>query len=113
MADHLQYQGSELEVFTSHGDWLAELLHLRERRDFRELSLSALGQFLTVRNGLLRDLTLYEAQLDQLENDEEKSSLRTAIQDTILELERVDRHLELLTGESVQPDRIDLGLGDA
>lgn len=41
MADHLQYRGADVEAYTPHGEWLVELLHLAERRDLRELILSA------------------------------------------------------------------------
>lgn len=45
-------RGAGVETYTPHGEWLAELLHLAERREFHELILSALGQFLTIRNEL-------------------------------------------------------------
>lgn len=101
MADHLQYRGADVEAYTPHGEWLVELLHLAERRDLRELILSALSQFLTTHNELLQDLTAYEAQFDQDRSAETRSSLATAIRETTEELERVDRHIETLTGESI------------
>jgi hypothetical protein len=99
MADHLQYQGAEVETYTPHGEWLVELLHRAERRDLRELILSALAQFLTIRNELLEDLTAYETLLDQDRSDEERHSLQGSIMETTEELERIDQHIELLIGE--------------
>jgi hypothetical protein len=101
MADHLQYRGADVESYTPHGDWLIELLHLEARRDLRQLILSALGQFLTTRKELLQDLTDYEARLDQTPCDEERSALETAVRQTTEELERLDRNIEILTGEPV------------
>jgi hypothetical protein len=105
MADHLQYRGAEVETYTPHGEWLAELLHLGERRALRELVLSALSQFLTIRNELLQELTAYEALLEEKRLEGEPESLQVALQETNGELERVDRQIELLIGESVAARR--------
>jgi hypothetical protein len=101
MADHLQYRGADVEAYTPHGEWLVELLHLAERRDLRELIRSALGHFLVTRNELLLGLMAYEAQLDRVWSGEKRSSLEAAIRETTKELERVDRHIETLTGEPI------------
>ncbi len=101
MADHLQYRGADIETYTPHGEWLAELLHLPERRSLREFILSALANFLTARNELVGELITYEARIDDLEGDEERPMLQTAIQKTVKELEQVNRHIERLTGEPV------------
>jgi len=97
MADHLQYQGADIETYTLHGEWLAELLHLAERRNLREFILSALGQLLTIRNELLEDLTAYETQLGK----GDLGSLQAAILETDEELEQVERQIELLIGEPI------------
>jgi HNH endonuclease len=101
MADHLQYQGADVEAYTPHGEWLAELLHLGERRELRELILSALGQFLTTRNELLQELTAHEVRLDQDQSDQERGLLEAAIREATGDLERLDRNIELLTGEPI------------
>ena len=101
MADHLQYRGQDIETYTSHGEWLAELLHLAERSSFREFILSALARFLTARSELLRDLTNYEEQLEVSRDEKDRSLLQTAIQETVKEVERVDRQIERLTGEPI------------
>lgn len=101
MADHLQYRGAEVETLSPHGEWLAELLHLPERRELRELILSALAQFLMIRNELLQNLTTYEALLAEDRGSEKARSLEVAIQETREELERADRQIELLIGEPV------------
>jgi hypothetical protein len=99
MADHLQYRGAEVETHTPHGEWLAELLHLEERKGLREFILSALGGFLKARIELLVDLTAMEDRLSATESIEEQSSLKAAIQETSEELERVERQIGRLTGE--------------
>ncbi|MEA2563180.1 MAG: hypothetical protein QOH06_4684 [Acidobacteriota bacterium] len=99
MADHLQYRGAEVETFTAHGEWLADLLHLDERRRLREFILSALGRFLRARIELLGDLVALEDRIEIVRSAEERSFLEIAIQETGQELERVDRQIELLTGE--------------
>ncbi len=101
MSDHLQYSGAKIDTYTVHGEWLKELLHLEGLRTFREFILSALGKFLRVRNELVEDLTDYEARLDTAQTDEDRSLLQAAILDTAAELERVDGHIERLTGERV------------
>ncbi len=105
MADHLQYQGADIETYTPHGEWLAELLHLAERRELRELIFATLGQFLRTRNELLRDLTTYEAQLDEDPDAKERSAIQVAIQESTEELARVSRYIELITGEPVAAER--------
>jgi len=100
MTDHLQYRDADIETYTGHGEWLSELLHLPERKSLREFVLSALGRFLAARNELLRDLITYEARLAEAPAGEESDSVQTAIRETIQDLERVDRHIELLTGEA-------------
>jgi hypothetical protein len=102
MADHLQYRGAEVETYTPQGKWLAELLSLEDRKGLRELTLSALGHFLTTRNELLRDLIACEAELGESRNRSRKRALQAAIRAMAEELERVDSHIELLTGEPVQ-----------
>ncbi|HZF08482.1 MAG TPA: HNH endonuclease [Thermoanaerobaculia bacterium] len=97
MADHLQYQGADIETYTLHGEWLAELLHFAERRNFRDFILAALGQFLALRNELLEDLTAYETRFGK----DDLGSLEAAIQETDEELERVERQIELLIGEPI------------
>jgi hypothetical protein len=99
MADHLQYRGAEVETFTAHGEWLADLLHLDERRGLREFILYALGRFLRARIELLGDLTALEDRLETSRTSEERISLTAAVQEIGQELERVDRQIELLTGE--------------
>lgn len=101
MADHLQYRDSGIETYTPHGEWLKELLHLDERSSLRELVLSALGKFLLARSELLRDLTAYEARLENLRDQEGAGATQAAILETIEELERVDRQIECLTGEPI------------
>lgn len=97
MADHLQYEDGGIETYTPQGEWLAELLHLDERCDFREFILSALGRFLIARTEILRDLTLYEALLGDSQGGKDQSLLEAAVRDTATELERIER----LTGEPV------------
>jgi uncharacterized protein (TIGR02646 family) len=102
MADHLQYQeDADVETYTAHGEWLAELLHLAERRALREFILSALGEFLRTRSELVSDLTAYEARLDDAEDEKETGSFQAAIHETTEELARVDRHIERLVGEPI------------
>lgn len=101
MADHLQYRDADIETYTPQGRWMAELLHLKERRNFREFVLSALGKFLTTRNKLLGDLVFYEVRAQKARSGEETDSLQAAIRETIEELERIDRHIERLTGEPI------------
>jgi hypothetical protein len=69
-------------------------------KSLREFILSALGGFLAARNELLRDLITYEFRLAEAPAGEESGSIQTAIRETIQDLERVDRHIELLTGEA-------------
>jgi len=99
MSDHLQYSGADVEVYTPHGEWLAELLQLRERKQFREFILFAVGSFLRTRSELVEDLTAFEARLANTRNTEEIGALQTAMQDSARELEQVDRHIERLIGE--------------
>lgn len=101
MADHLQYRDASVEAYTPHGEWLMELLHLEERRGFREFMLSALGKFLMARIELLGDLTAMENRIEGAGDNEERSSLQAAIRETEEELERVDRQIERLTGEPI------------
>jgi hypothetical protein len=101
MADHLQYEALGIETYTRHGEWMAELLHLDERCDFREFVLSALGRFLIARVEILRDLTLYEALLEDSPKEKDRSLLQEAVRDTAAELERIDRQIERLTGEPI------------
>jgi hypothetical protein len=101
MSAHLQYGKANVETYTLHGEWLAELLHLEERQGLREFILSALGKFLKVRNELVGDLAIYEARLEDAQGSEKLSSLKTAIRDTVEELERVGSHIERLIGEPV------------
>ena len=101
MAGHLQYRDDGIETYTPHGEWLKELLRLEERSGLRDLILSALGKFLTARNELIRDLTAFEAQLEETDS-EEPFALQAAIRETLEELERVDRQIECLTGEPAQ-----------
>lgn len=101
MSDHLQYRGAEVETFTPHGEWLAELLHLAERREVRELILAALGQFLKVRNELLEELTAYEAPLAAFPDPSELESIQEAHLETAEELEKVEGYVELLIGEPI------------
>jgi hypothetical protein len=103
MAEHLQYRGAEVETYTPHGEWLAELVHLGERRELREFILSALGEFLTTRNELIGDLITYETRLDEARDSEELILLRIAIREVGEELERVDRHIGRLIGEAAGP----------
>lgn len=98
-ADHLQYRGAEVETRTPHGEWLAELLHLEERRGLREFILSALGGFLKLRIELLGDLAALEDRLAAAESMEERGTLEAAVQEAAEELERVKRQIERLTGE--------------
>jgi hypothetical protein len=99
MSDHLQYSDSDVEAYTAHGEWLAELLHLKERRQLREFILFAAGSFLKIRSELVDDLAVLEDRLDDTRSAEELSSLKAAIRDTVQELEQVDRHIERLIGE--------------
>jgi len=99
MADHLQYRGAEVETHTPHGEWLAELLHLEERKGLREFILSALVGFVKARIELLGDLTAMEDRLETAQSADERSSLEAAIQEATEELERVERQIERLTGE--------------
>lgn len=99
MADHLQYSDGDIETYTPHGEWLKELLRLDERSNLREFILSALGKFLIARKELIRDLITLEARLDSSSGDPD--TFYAAIQETIGELERVDRQIECLTGEPV------------
>jgi hypothetical protein len=102
MADHLQYRGADIETYTPHGEWMVELLHLAERRDFREFILSALGKFLTTRNELLGDLAAYETRAQSAQGGEEADLLQAAIRETLEDLGRIDRHIERLTGEPIR-----------
>ena len=100
MSDHLQYRGADIDSYTPHGAWLAELLHLDERREIREFILSALAKFLEARNELVSDLFSIE---DRLTNDstDERQSLEEAMREISEELEGVDRHIERLLGEPI------------
>jgi uncharacterized protein (TIGR02646 family) len=101
MSEHLQYREADVETYTPYGEWLAELVHLGERRELREFILSALGEFLTTRNELIGDLIAYEARFDDAQDGEESILLRAAIREAAEELARVDRHIERLIGEAV------------
>jgi hypothetical protein len=101
MSEHVQYTDAGVETYTPHGDWLAELLHLGERQGLRDFILAALGKFLQARSELVRDLNRFTASLDTSHSREEQAALSAAIRDTTEELERVDSHIERLTGESV------------
>ncbi len=101
MADHLQYRDRAIETYTPHGEWLKELLHLDQRSGLRDLVLSALGKFLLARSDLLRDLTAYEAQLENAQSREDSGAMQAAIRETLDELDRVDLQIERLTGEPI------------
>jgi uncharacterized protein (TIGR02646 family) len=101
MSEHLQYRGADVETYTSHGALLAELVHLGERQELRGFIFSALREFLVTRNELIGDLIAYEARLDEAQDSEEPILLRAAIREATEELERVDRHIERLIGETV------------
>lgn len=101
MADHIQFRDRGIETYTPHGKWLRELLRLDARLGLRDLVLSALGRSLVARSELLRDLTDYEERLENGKDQEGSSALQAAIRETIEELERVDRQIETLTGETI------------
>jgi hypothetical protein len=101
MAAHLQYRGADVETYTQHGRWLAELLDLAARRQLRELVLSALGLFLTSRHELLRDLATLEARLPESPPDR-AGALLSDLRETSSALERVERLIEALTGEPIE-----------
>lgn len=101
MAEHLQYLDRGIETYTPHGEWLKELLHLDERTRLRDLVLYTLGKFLMTRNELLRDLIAYEARLENARGGEDSGAVQAAIQETLDELDRVDRQIECLTGEPI------------
>jgi hypothetical protein len=103
MADHLQYQGSDVETYTPQGDWLVELLHLgdTDRRELRDLLLSALGRFLEARCELLADLAAFEAGCEDAARVGE-ADLQAAIRETVEELDKVERLIERLTGERIR-----------
>lgn len=103
MADHLQYQGDYIESYTLHGAKLVELLDLADnkRREHREFILSALGIFLKTRNELLGYLSTPEAGRENAWSVE-GMDLDVAIRKTTEELEKVERFIELLTGEQLR-----------
>lgn len=99
MAEHLQYRDADIETYTLNGEWMAELLHLVERRERRKFILSTLGLCLLAYGELSEILSVLDARLGTA------ASLDPAFvedrQRTVAELEEMRSHIERLTGEPI------------
>jgi len=100
MAEHLQYRDDDVETYSPHGAWLADLLHLssQSRRERRRFILSALKLHLIAYNELTETLVLIAARLTSEDSDPD---LLREYQQTLEELEKVADAIARLTGEPV------------
>ncbi|MFY9821808.1 MAG: HNH endonuclease [Thermoanaerobaculia bacterium] len=101
MSKHLQYQKDDIESYTRHGAWLAELVHLSQRRSYRRFLLSTLALYLSARSEILQAISELEIRLTAA-GGADPEPLREH-QESLQDLEQVNSNIERLTGEPINP----------